>query len=53
MRISPYLLFNGNCAQALKFYEKSPDGKIEGMMTHGQAPMADKVAPNGKTKSST
>ena len=50
MQISPYLLFNGNCAEAFKFYEKCLGGKIEGMMTHGQSPMGEKVAPDWRDK---
>jgi PhnB protein len=50
MQISPYLLFNGNCADAFKFYEKCLGGKIEGMMTHGQSPMGDKVEPDWRDK---
>jgi len=43
MQIDPYLLFNGNCEEAFKFYEKCFGGKIEGMMTHGASPMAAQV----------
>jgi PhnB protein len=50
MQISPYLLFNGNCAEAFKFYEGCLGGKIEGMMTHGQSPMNDNVAPDWRDK---
>ena len=50
MQISPYLLFNGNCAEAFKFYEKNLGGKIDGMMTHGQSPMGDRVAPDWRDK---
>ena len=28
MQLNPYLLFNGNCADAFKFYEKCFGGKI-------------------------
>lgn len=50
MSIDTYLLFNGNCAEAFKFYEKILGGKIEGIMTHGESPMADKVAPEWRDK---
>jgi len=39
----PYLFFNGNCAEAMRFYERTLGGKIEMMMTHGQAPGAEKM----------
>jgi PhnB protein len=45
MRLSPYLAFNGQCAEAFRFYEKCLGGKIEGMMTHGESPMAQQVPP--------
>lgn len=36
--LSPYLNFNGNCAEAMKFYQKVLGGKLE-MQTFGDAPM--------------
>jgi PhnB protein len=50
MELSPYLWFSGNCEEAFKFYEKALNGKIEMMQTHGESPMADKVAPEWRTK---
>ena len=44
MEISPYLNFNGDCAEAFKFYERCLGGKIVMMQTHGESPMKDKVA---------
>lgn len=38
MQLNPYLLFNGNCEEAFKFYEKVLGGKIEAMMTHAGTP---------------
>jgi PhnB protein len=46
MQINPYLVFNGQCEAAFKFYEKALGGKIDGIMTFGQSPMA-KEAPAG------
>jgi len=43
MEITPYLNFNGNCAEAFRFYEKCLGGKIEMMATHGETPMKDHV----------
>jgi len=34
MQINPYLVFNGQCEEAFKFYEKCLGGKIEAMMPH-------------------
>jgi PhnB protein len=38
-----YLGFNGNCAEAMRFYEKALGGKIEMMMTGAQSPIADQL----------
>ena len=41
MQLNPYLAFNGQCANAFKFYEKVLDGKITFTMTWGEMPGAD------------
>jgi PhnB protein len=43
MELSPYLNFDGQCAQAFRFYEKVLGGRIEFMQTHGESPMKDQV----------
>lgn len=43
MQMSPYLLFNGQCEEAFKFYEKCLGGKIEALFTFGTSPMAKHV----------
>ena len=48
MLIESYLTFNGNCAEAMRFYERTLGGKIEMMMTHGQAPDQSRVKPAWK-----
>jgi PhnB protein len=40
MQLSPYLHFNGQCEEAFRFYEQSLGGKITGLQTHGDSPMA-------------
>jgi PhnB protein len=45
MQISPYLNFDGQCAEAFRFYEQVLGGKIEMMMTFGESPMAGEVPP--------
>jgi PhnB protein len=35
-----YLAFNGNCAEAMRFYEKALGGKLEVLMSGAQSPMA-------------
>lgn len=42
--MNPYLLFNGDCEAAIKFYEKSLGGKVEAMFTHEGTPM-EKMVP--------
>ena len=50
MQINGYLLYKGQCKEAFSFYEKVLSGKITMMSTHGESPMADKVAPEWRDK---
>lgn len=50
MQLNPYLIFNGQCAAAFKFYEQVLDGKIAMMMTHGDSPMAEQAPPESRDK---
>jgi PhnB protein len=43
MKMTPYLMFNGQCREAFALYEKVFNGRIEAMMTHGESPVADEV----------
>ncbi|UVJ41833.1 VOC family protein [Pseudomonas sp. LS1212] len=43
MQINPYLIFNGDCEAAFKFYEQCLRGKIEAMMRFGETPAGDHV----------
>jgi PhnB protein len=45
MSLNAYLFFNGTCADAMRFYERTLGGKIEMMLTHAESPMADKTPP--------
>jgi PhnB protein len=38
-----YLSFNGNCADAMRFYEQALRGKLEVLMSGGQSPMAEHI----------
>jgi PhnB protein len=38
-----YLAFNGNCAEAMRFYETALDGKLEFMMNGADSPMAAQI----------
>src|SRR5687767_7345183 len=43
MQVNPYLNFNGQCAEAFRFYQQVLGGKIEAMITHGDSPIAGEV----------
>ena len=43
--LSPYLFFDGNCAEAMRFYERTLGGKLEAMMTHADAPGGTQAPP--------
>jgi PhnB protein len=36
--LDSYLFFNGNCAEAVRFYEKTLGARLETVMTYGQSP---------------
>ena len=44
MQLNPYLMFNGNCEAAFRFYEKVLGGKIEAMTPHEGTPAAEHVS---------
>jgi len=50
MQLTPYLAFNGDCAEAFKFYEQLLGGKIVMMMTHAGSPAADQTPPGWEDK---
>ena len=39
----PYLAFDGNCAEAVRFYERVLGGKLEVLMSGADSPMADQM----------
>jgi PhnB protein len=45
MKLNPYLMFNGNCLEAFKFYEQCLGGTISNPFTYGESPMADQTPP--------
>jgi len=50
MQLNPVVTFNGQCEEAFKFYEQCLGGKIQTMMTWGDSPMAEHVAPELRDK---
>lgn len=50
MQISPYLMFNGQCEAAFKFYERALGGNIEAMLPHTGTPAEQHVPPEWRSK---
>ena len=48
-----YLAFDGNCAEAVRFYEQALGGKIEMLMDGANSPMPPRSPRNSRTASST
>ncbi|MEY2413415.1 MAG: PhnB protein [Acidobacteriaceae bacterium] len=46
MEINPYVLFDGRCEEAFRFYERCLGGKIETMMPHEGTPAAEHTPAN-------
>ncbi len=49
MQLNTYLAFNGNCADAFKFYEQCLGGKAE-LMKYGDSPMAEQTSADWRDK---
>ena len=45
-QLDPYLTFDGNCAEAMRFYERVLGGKIGMMMKNSESPMAEQGSPS-------
>ena len=50
MELNAYLNFDGDCAEAMRFYERSLGGRIEAMQTHGDSPVAGEVPPEWRDR---
>lgn len=48
-QFEPYLAFDGNCADAMRFYEKTLGGKLQ-IMTFGDSPMASQAPPGAEKR---
>ena len=44
-QLETYLFFDGNCAEAMRFYERVLNGKMEILMAHKDSPEAQNVPP--------
>jgi PhnB protein len=50
MQVNPYLFFDGNCEEALKYYQKALGAQIEAMMPYGDGPAEMPIPADWKTK---
>lgn len=50
MQVNTYLHYNGNCAEAFKFYEKAVDGTIVMSQSYGDSPAAEHSPPEMKSR---
>ena len=48
-QLNAYLFFNGACADAMRFYERTLGGKLS-LMTHADSPMAAQMPPGSADK---
>lgn len=48
-QLNPYLIFNGNAAEAMRFYEGALHGKLD-LMTNAQSPAAEKAPPGNEER---
>jgi PhnB protein len=46
LEFNTYLHFDGNCAEAMHFYERTLDAKLEMLMTFGQSPTGGQLPPD-------
>jgi PhnB protein len=44
MYVTPYIFFNGKCAEALAYYEKILGARVMARMTYGESPAREHVA---------
>jgi len=47
--LDPYLFFDGTCAEAMRFYQRTLGGKLD-MMTPADSPMAAETPPGSADK---
>jgi PhnB protein len=50
MQVTPYLTFEGRCEEAIEFYKKALDAKVDMMMRFGEAPDKSMVTPGSENK---
>jgi PhnB protein len=50
MQVQPYLFFDGRCDDALEFYKKAIDAKVEMVMRYKDAPDQSMISPGSHDK---
>lgn len=53
MRMNPYILFKGNCEEALNFYTKALNGTIKDLMRFEGSPMENQVPDKNQVMHAT
>jgi len=48
--LDSYLFFNGNCAEAMRFYQKTIGGQMVSMMSYGESPDPEQCGAEGKDR---
>ena len=48
--LDSYLFFNGNCGDAMRFYQKTIGGQMVSMMTYGESPDPSQCGADGKDR---
>ena len=50
MQLTPYLMFNGNCEEALKFYADALDGEVKDLMRFEGSPVESMATEGDKQR---
>ena len=50
MQVQPYIFFDGRCDEALEFYKKAVDAKVDMLMRFKEAPDQSMITPQSKDK---
>ena len=50
MQVNPYLTYDGNCKEAMTYYQKVLGARIEAMHPYGEGPPEMQVAPEHKDR---
>jgi PhnB protein len=47
--VNTYLFFDGTCAEAMRFYQRTLGGELQ-IMTHGDSPVKDQIPPGSEDR---